>query len=70
VPTRQDVVLSKIDRVRGYVSWDGKSDDAADSEADNLDREYPCGVCGWAPGESHDDDECDYEPDLPAVGND
>jgi hypothetical protein len=59
-PTATDV-LDKIDTVlEDFVSWHG-SEDAADSEADDLD--LPCGVCGWEPDEgSHDDDDHEFEP--------
>jgi hypothetical protein len=51
-----------------FVTWYG-SEDAADSTASNLERDYPCANCAWEPGgEAHDDDNCQwgYEADLPA----
>jgi hypothetical protein len=56
----------------GYITWDGHSDDAANSTSSDLDREHPCANCGWGqrPADDllHDDDACPwgYEPDLPA----
>jgi hypothetical protein len=43
------------------TDWDGDSEDAADSTADDLD--LPCRVCGWEPEHgNHDDDDHEFEP--------
>jgi hypothetical protein len=53
-------MLARVDAVLGeFITWDGHSDDAANSAADDLDYTAPCFVCGWDQDYS-DDLEHDY----------
>lgn len=60
----------------GYVTWHGYSDDAANTEASDLDEDpAPCWTCGWRvldyPDEDHDTwaAENEFAPHAYEAGN-